>query len=422
MGLNKEQQKAFTEIINFINNPNKKYMNISGGAGTGKTYFIAEILSTILKYKDKNCFINDVHVTATTNKAAAVISETLSNKSNKPKEVNTVYSFMNLRVKENFRTGMQNITTTRAWKVQSNILLIIDECSMVNKELFKYLEMGLNKTCKILFIGDKNQLSPVKESISPVYQKNHDTFYLTKPMRNGDQPALIELCEQLKQTVLTGIFTPIKEIPGVIDFVNGTQLKGILEREYLVEDINKRILCYTNERAIEYGDFIRELRDYSFSYEIGENVCNNSSIELPNKIRLYADQVFKITKINSKYLQFSNMPMSNITIQDVNTLVQYDVNVFNNFSDRVDLMKHFAYNKNWLKYFDIKNTYPDLRSFVSSTIHKAQGSTYDSVIVDLANIGKCTNREQTARMQYVALSRAKNRVFIRGELPNRYFN
>ena len=84
-------------------------------------------------------------------------------------------------------------------------------------------------------------------------------------------------------------------------------------------------------------------------------------------------------------------------------------------------MKYFSSRKQWDKYFKIKGNYPDLRSVASSTTHKAQGSTYDSVIVDLADIGKSTNREQTARMQYVALSRPRNRLYIRGVLPERYF-
>ena len=57
----------------------------------------------------------------------------------------------------------------------------------------------------------------------------------------------------------------------------------------------------------------------------------------------------------------------------------------------------------------------------ASTTHKAQGSTYDEVIVDLADIGKCTQTDMAARLQYVALTRPKNRLYIRGELPERFF-
>lgn len=84
-------------------------------------------------------------------------------------------------------------------------------------------------------------------------------------------------------------------------------------------------------------------------------------------------------------------------------------------------MKYYSSRKQWDKYFKVKNNFPDLRSVAASTAHKAQGSTYDTVIIDLADIGTCTNLDQTARMIYVGLSRPRSRLYIRGQLPARYF-
>jgi hypothetical protein len=210
--LNKDQQEAFIKVLNFLNDPNERYMNISGGAGTGKTYFISQVASSILRHKDKKNPIKKVAITATTNKAVAIISQAL----NSSDEIKTTYSFMNLRVSEDFSTGKQSIVPTNGWTVHSDIFLIVDECSMVNKKLFDYISQGLDNTCKVLFVGDKNQLTPVKEDLSPVYMNSCIGCELTIPVRNSTQPDLMALCEQAKQMVMTNIFTPIKEVPGVI--------------------------------------------------------------------------------------------------------------------------------------------------------------------------------------------------------------
>lgn len=421
MALNKDQQAVFMEVIKFINGPDK-FMAVSGGAGTGKTYLISQIADGILKHQT-NKTMHTVAITATTNKAAAVISDAMPHRAG---EIGTIYSFMNLRVSENFSTGAVKIVPTPNWIVHGGTFIIVDECSMVNTDLFNYICKSVASSCKVLFVGDKNQLAPVKELISPIYKQNIPTSFLTVPVRNAGQQALMDLCEQAKQTVLTNKFTPIKEVPGVIDFVDGTQLKGILEREYLNEDPSKRVLSYTNRRVLQYNSFIRELRSYTEPYEVGEILSNNSSAELLGKERLYTDQVVRVVKIIDDFIDKSivaneEIRMIKMNVQDVNSLSTYEVTCFASHEDRALVLKFYSGNKKWDRFFKIKSAYPDLRSVSASTTHKAQGSTYDSVIVDLADIGKSTNMEQTARLQYVALSRPRSRLFIRGQLPERYF-
>lgn len=421
--LNEEQRAAFMDVLSFIQDPLRKFHRISGGAGTGKSFFISKVADDILKHRG-NSRLTNVAITATTNKAAAVLADAMPHRRG---DIGTIYTFMNLRVSQNFNDGTQKIIPTRNWVVHHCTLIIVDESSMINQKLWEYIDMGTTSDCKVLFVGDKNQLAPVKESLSPVYAQNMSESLLIKPVRNAEQPALMELCDQAKETVLTGKFTRIKEVPGVIDFVDGNQMKGILEREYHQEDAKKRVLSYTNKRVLEYNSFIRELRGYTKPFEEGEVVTNNQSAELVTKERLYTDQMVRIDSIDEEYFDGQivpghDIPMMRLTVSDVSSGAEYQVNVFQDFVDRANVLKHYSGMKKWDRYFKVRDNYPDLRSVAASTTHKAQGSTYDSVIVDLADIGKSTNKEQTARMQYVALSRPKQRLYIRGELPERYFS
>ena len=421
--LSKEQQAAFIKVLDFVKDPNQKYMEISGGAGTGKTFFISQVADSILRHAPAGSPLQKVQITATTNKAAAVIADALPSHIG---DIQTIYSFMNLRVKENFNDGSVTIVPTTKWKVHHGIFLIVDEDSMIDTPLFNYMNMGLDKTCKILLVGDRNQLAPVKEDLSPIFKQNFPIAYLNTPVRNANQPALMKLCEEAKQTVLTGVFTPIEEVPGVIDFVSGATLQGILEREFLKEDPGRRVLAYANDRVIQYNTYIRSIRGYTQPYEVGEILTNNQSAELQGKERLYTDQVIRVKKILDHYIENkmfvgASFEVVRMEVEDVTNLQVYEITAFADPNARTTLLRTFFNRKNWQYYFLLKNSFPDLRSVAASTTHKAQGSTHDVVIVDLTDIGKCTNRQQTARMQYVALSRPKSRIFIRGKLPDRYF-
>ena len=422
--LNQEQRDAFAEVLRFINDPNRKVHRISGGAGTGKSFFISKVTDDILKHKDKDCPLMEVAVTATTNKAAAVLKTSMQHRRG---DISTIYSYMNLRVSSDYNTGEQKIVPIpKRWIVHTRTLIIVDEASMVTRALYDYIDKGTDSTCKILFVGDKNQLAPVREAISPVYAKTHSESLLVNPVRNVEQPALMDLCNQAKETVLTGKFFKIQEVPGVIDFVTGNEMKGILEREYHTEDPTKRVLCYTNQKVIGYNEYVRELRGYTQTYEVGEMLTNNSSAELTDKTRLYTDQIVEVLSRgpeydNTDWIPEASFPMVDLEVRDPETFQIYNVSVCVDPEDRAEVLKYWSSRKKWERFFKFRDNVPDLRSVAASTTHKAQGSTYDSVIVDLKDIGTCKNPEQTARMQYVALSRPKHRPYIRGELSNRYF-
>lgn len=420
--LNQEQRQAFQDVLAFINDPTRKTHRVSGGAGTGKSFFISKVADDILRHKGTNCTLQKVAVTATTNKATAVLKNTMQHRR---EDIQTIYSFMNLRVQNDITSGEQRIVPTAKWTIHDKTLIIVDEASMVNKNLDNFIDKGTTNQCKILFVGDKNQLAPVKENISPVYTKIKSESFLVSPVRQQNQQALMNLSDMAKDTVLTGKFHPIQEVPGVIDFINGTQMKGIMERDYNTEDPNKRILCYTNDRVRNYNLYARELRGYTRNYEIGEILTNNSAAELVDKTRLYTDQVVRVLERGEPYeievVPGGKCDMIDLVVQDPEILQNYYVTVTEDPNDREEVLKYWKSRKKWDRFFKFRDKHPDLRSVAASTTHKAQGSTYDEVIVDLADIGRCTQMEMAARLQYVALTRPKNRLYIRGELPKRFF-
>lgn len=210
---------------------------------------------------------------ATTNKAAEVLTVSTG------RPTSTVHSFMNLTVKDDYSTGRSFIKKTATWTVHQRKIIFIDECSMIDSDLMAMLMEGTYK-CKIIYVGDHSQLAPVMEALSPVYKKNLRMYVLDEPMRNADQPALKDVCQQIRETVASGIFNPIQVVPGVVDWFDDNQMELEVYNHFYDPDNNHRILAYTNNRVLEFNDHIRGIRNLPDTFTKGEHLINNSAIRL----------------------------------------------------------------------------------------------------------------------------------------------
>jgi ATP-dependent exoDNAse (exonuclease V) alpha subunit len=74
----------------------------------------------------------------------------------------------------------------------------------------------------------------------------------------------------------------------------------------------------------------------------------------------------------------------------------------------------------WPRFFEVKETWFDLRALYASTINKAQGSTYDTVFLNLNDIGENWDANAVARLMYVGITRAAKQVVCYGQLPDHY--
>ena len=83
-------------------------------------------------------------------------------------------------------------------------------------------------------------------------------------------------------------------------------------------------------------------------------------------------------------------------------------------------LKQIANKKDWPSYFWFKENVFDLRLPYACTVHKSQGNTYDEVLVDCGSFKICDSPATAARLLYVAVSRAKNKVLFYGKLPKKY--
>lgn len=425
--LNQEQEAAAEGFFKFLFEPETELI-ISGPGGVGKTFLMGHLIDQIMPRYQHTCSLmgipsiyNNVVMTATTNKAAEVLGAA----TNRPTQ--TIHSFLNLTVKDDYATGKSMLKKTKNWVVHENMIIFIDESSVIDRPLREMIREGTCK-CKVVYVGDHCQLSPIMEPISPIYREKLPFFELTQPMRT-DSKDLQALNNQLRTTVETGVFHPIKVVPGVIDLFDDDQMQEALPQMFMNQNTNDRILAYTNARVVDYNDYIRELRQFTQTYVMNERLINNNAIQLRGgkSGMISVEEEVEIVYLDDKTTMVEIDAKNNIEIAvryaDLRTPygetysgipLPEDKEHFNS------LVKYYQRQKDWFHYFHLKNIYPDLRPRDAATVHKAQGSTYDTVFVDLNNLSTCHNPNQAARLLYVACSRARKRVIFYGTLIAKY--
>lgn len=422
--LNAGQTAAAESFFKFLFDKNQKEMNISGPGGVGKTFTMAHMIDEIMPRYFDTCSLmavrpefDEVVMTATTNKAAEVLAMATG------RPTSTYHSFQGLRVKNNLNTGEQDLVPSRNFAVKSNKVIFIDEASMVDRKLRKYILEGTHN-CKIVYVGDHAQLLPVKESSSPVYDSGIPTHYLTEQMRTSS-PELQALHQQLRNTVegKTG-FLPIKTIPGVIDWVESDEMEKLLTQHFTTKT-DSRITAFTNQQVVDYNTYIRELNGHMGEFTIGEELVSNSAVSIGRDDRLSIEQEVKIIDADSSTRKIIVTPDIELEVRDCALDTGYggiieSAPVPVNYEYFTQLVKYFAKVKNWEKHYYLKENFPELRAMHACTVHKSQGSSYDTIFIDAGDLSNCRVPDTVARLLYVAVSRARHRVVFYGDLDAKY--
>ena len=169
--LNEDQAEGAEQCLAFLLSDDKEF-HLKGPAGVGKTFMMKWINSTILADYRQACqlydipeTINEVAFTATTNKAAEVLGDSLG------LPAQTIHSYLMLRVFNDHNDGSTRLEKTRNYKVRSNVLLFVDEASMVDLNLRKIIRESFINS-KIIWVGDEYQLAEALQGFS--FRGNQD--------------------------------------------------------------------------------------------------------------------------------------------------------------------------------------------------------------------------------------------------------
>jgi hypothetical protein len=204
--LTETQLKLQDEIIDFIIKPTKglkpveRTFLLKGYAGTGKTFSICKILSDLASASEISArptiYKSDVRFCAPTNKARKVLGEGI----NGAFKAETLHLLLKCSPNIN-EHGERSFGTETYSKdpipFEKFHILVIDECSMISKGLYRSLHslLVVRPNLKIIYMGDPCQLPPVNEIASLTFDRPTD-FELTEIIRN--KGALQSVCNYIR--------------------------------------------------------------------------------------------------------------------------------------------------------------------------------------------------------------------------------
>lgn len=408
--LTQDQQTALDAFSVFMQDTVEQVFVLSGYSGTGKSTLIKTLLDQLPNYMKAARLLNPqlpeytVELTATTNKAAENFGQVTG------MSVSTIHSYLGLRVSTDYSTGVTNLIPKSSERKQQ-VLLFIDEASYVDKQLLGFI-FKLTHNCKIVFIGDPAQLTPVKSVGTPVFDANFTGASLTQVVRQAEGNPIVDLSTKFRNTVNTGEFFSFVPDGESVTHMPREKFEDAILAEFTRPDwkyADSKILGWTNKCVIGYNQAVTEHSKGSPHFQVGDYaVCNK--FVTSGRQSLKTDQLVCITGISADTEEFG-VPGNRMNIDN-----QFTFFFPKSLEQKNALLKSAKAQEQFNIVQTVESNWIDLRAAFACTINKSQGSTFERVYIDLDDIRRCNSGNQIARMLYVGVSRARQQVFMTGDL------
>ena len=393
-------EKQF-EAIRQINDNN--VCIITGGPGTGKTTIIKCVIELYKDHKKK------VVLCAPTGRAAKRMSETTG------EEAKTIHRL--LEIGKFDEDKLENIDIDVA-PVDCDVL-VIDEMSMVDVFIMNYIMKAVFLGTKLILVGDPNQLP----SVGP--------GSILKDLIESEEFATVALNKIFRQAAKSKIIVNAHNVNNGISFIGNKDYEEDAKEDffYINEyDQNKmlsQVLSLSNGRLQKYGnyDFFSNIQVLTPTKKgmLGTRELNNSLQELLNpKTEDNAEKQFGqiIFREGDRVMQIKNNYDIFWEKGSKENLLTYEAGtgVFNGEIGRIEKIDY--HDKQIKIEFDDKKVawyaFSDLEQLDHSyaiTIHKAQGSEFDVVILV---VPQSSNMLLTRNLLYTGITRAKKLLIIIG--------
>ncbi|MER0238649.1 ATP-dependent RecD-like DNA helicase [Fulvimarina sp. MAC8] len=373
MEFSPQQDAALKAVADWLENGDSPVFRLFGYAGTGKTTLARHFAEGV---------DGAVQFAAFTGKAAQVL------RSKGAKSARTIHSLI-YRPKgeeqvEDEETGTARVSPTFSLNRQSPVakakLVVIDECSMVDEALGQDL---MSFGTPILVLGDPGQLPPV--SGGGFFTDAEPDFLLTDIHRQARDNPIVKLALDVREgkEIMHGDYGTVQVIGK----------RDVEQAKVLAAD---QVLVGTNKTRRAYNRRLRELKGFTDQLpQVGDKlVCLRND---PQKGLLNGSlwQVMTASKESVK--------------PGINLIVKPDDDDIDKGAAKIRLLKAAFEDAEADIPWATKKRFDDFDYGYALTVHKAQGSQWDDVM--LFDEGWAF-RETRERWLYTAITRAAKTLTI----------
>jgi exodeoxyribonuclease-5 len=388
-------------------------------------------------------------------------------------EYRTVHSFLALKEIHDYETGEISYEEDPMAKddppIEGMDVLIVDETSMLQDDLFNRIVPHMKKGLRVLFVGDPAQIPPVrgKKKAKPgqlVQGPDAIPFLhgerwlalvcrLTEIRRQAAGNPILEFVTEVRSDYKNGTFIPqhrMVDDKGISLVEHNSDAEMRLLRKTFThpkfeEDADyMKVIAWDNETVRHYNSIVRGIL-YEHLGHIEDIVKGEKLITagpytvtakniVPNNEELKVldvytqsdtfywtddrhqqhEEVFKVYRLTCE--MYINGDLREVQIPVVHESSKKAFSDLQNyFSDQA--LKNFGPIRKgmWKQYFRLRDKYARVQYNYAITAHKSQGSTYEQCLVLQWSIHKNYNIEERNRILYVACTRPSQTLYI--ELP-----
>ena len=371
---------------------------ITGGPGTGKTTIVKCILQILKNITSR------FYLLAPTGRAAKRLSESCG------EEASTIHRALEVNYTDNDGTVFAYNDKN---KLPADVV-IVDEVSMLDISLCYHLLKALPNTCKLIFVGDKDQLPSVGAGnvlhdmlisgvievvqLSYIYRQSEKSLIISNAhlINEGKMP---DLSNKGDDFFYENREDSLSMLNTVVELVT-TRLPNFTK----LEPKNIQVLAPMRSGACGVDRLNKELQAI-----INPDIISKKSLVFENVTYREGDKVMQV--VNNYNLEW---------VKDVDGVYEKGQGVFNGDMGTIIKIDYQTGETNVLFDDDKLCTYSradifELQICYATTIHKCQGSEFDVVVIPVV---AGSSQIITRNLLYTAVTRAKKLVVLVGPKKN----
>lgn len=376
---------------------------ITGLPGTGKT----TILSTLARaLRDRGEKILLIAPTGIASKRASVLTgmeaQTIhrafgAGMPEEEKKENSDYEGVKREEEPLSNISTEGSRLKEKWKYhphnkREETVVIVDEASMVDLHLMWRILRGISNSCRVIFVGDINQLPPVGAGFSLkeiIDSEKIPRVHLKQVFRQGDGSGVTKIAHDIH----AGVVPEENDDYKFYDFQNSSDALNLLIqkcKQLKLDGVDFHVISPTHHGLLGVTNLNKELRSALNPFFMGQQSLRIGKDEIRVGDRVMITQNdYELEVFNGDIGVVEGIFKTHVqlVLKGTETLISLSIP-----RERVSQLLRLAY---------------------ATTVHKSQGQEYHSIVMPL--VTEHGSKLLQRNLLYTAVTRASDKVYIMGD-------